>query len=117
DSLVEYNLNKTRNENGVSRSTLSKCYTVTNPMLSYTALYSASTSGHLNQDSGNYLEIDGSRLNGRIKNTRKKADGTWEYVYPNYSTYTATFTHTLSRTNSADAKAPFSNTTKAYYKI
>lgn len=83
-----------------------KCFTITNPTVYYTATFgNASSSGTL--DSHTQLTRTSSNTVGVIDHTTRKTNQTDAYengrfddsAYPSSSDYTATFTHTVSRTD------------------
>ncbi|MBQ7802841.1 hypothetical protein IJ380_03235 [Candidatus Saccharibacteria bacterium] len=78
------------------------CITISNPGRSYNTTFSGTTRGWLNaHDRLELSSCDGEEhcLDGRINNTTRNADGSFSDAYPASDRYTATFIHTLQRTD------------------
>lgn len=98
--IGEYN-NASPNKRVFNGHSDQTCVTITNPSQTYTATFSGSTNGSL--DAHDKLIRTNNDRDGEIDTQRRIADGSFVEEYPASDKYTATFNHTITRTNSDES--------------
>ncbi len=105
----------------------SHCYYFTNPAQNYTAHYGGTSDAYVNQDRDRKLSLTDSNrtgtLNNQVRNSgnNNNSDGRWVDSFPSYDQYTATFNHTITRTDDDKTSTAdttyYVNSTKVNWKV